>query len=797
MSERAEGAGAPRPRWRRAADLAIAALLALCFWASRYEAVESTATPDLDPSWQQAKAYELVHGLRAGVDTVFTFGPLGWFYTSRYEPALLGWKAAWELGLGLALAGFLGWALLVQRGVAAKIAFAAALLVSDGSRDAHYLLALLALGTWLAASPSRPLGARAAVYVLGSLVALVKFTWFVYAALCVAGLAAARGRERSVRAAAAELALATGAFVLVWTAVGQSPADLGSWLLTSSWISSGYNASMGLAGPQRELLYALAALALAALALAAEAAGSERGPRRIASLALCLAGVLLAFKGGMVRAATSAGTFLCFAAAAPFLVAPSRALEGPFARRARAVATAAKIACAAVALHAWGVHVGRPPGPPLARVAETAAEIGRGARAIAAAGADRERLAYVDLKVREYLAMPRVRERAGREGVDVFFYGTSIALVNDLAWRPRPVFQSYSAYTPRLAALNARFLAGERAPRFVLLRMETSDERLPGIEDGPAQLVLFGDYEPALAEDGWLLLERAPDAPREARRRAETALDRTVRFGEPIEIAALEGRALVLEAQIDPTALGLLAGTLLRGPKLEVEVVDGSGAVRRFRVSPSLLECGALVRPFLDSQDRWYEAACGVEGPGLERLTFLAPPGSEKLFERTLRVRISRLDRLLREPDPAKLEELRWSSFETRPARATSPRFPVRRQQVGGREVLVASPPGEVAFTVAPGSRIVRGRYGVLPDAARFSCATPVWFRLVLRAPDGTERVIGGRRLAPHELPEDRRIQSFELAFEADQPCELILQTSLEDPTAFCDGTYWTAIALD
>src|SRR5437773_11936289 len=73
----------------------------------------------LDGSWEQALGYFMAHRAQAGVDYVFTYGPLGYFDTNAYEPSLFWWKYAWEvISKGLTVLVFaalmmrLGWSRL-------------------------------------------------------------------------------------------------------------------------------------------------------------------------------------------------------------------------------------------------------------------------------------------------------------------------------------------------------------------------------------------------------------------------------------------------------------------------------------------------------------------------------------------------------------------------------------------------------------------------------------------------------------------------------------------------------------
>ncbi len=70
---------APGPARHAVQERVLFALFLALLWLTRFTPPEHPAVPELDPSWAQALGYALVHGLRFGVDVVFTYGPLGWF----------------------------------------------------------------------------------------------------------------------------------------------------------------------------------------------------------------------------------------------------------------------------------------------------------------------------------------------------------------------------------------------------------------------------------------------------------------------------------------------------------------------------------------------------------------------------------------------------------------------------------------------------------------------------------------------------------------------------------------------
>src|SRR5205085_8673281 len=68
--------------------------------------------------------------------------------------------------------------------------------------------------------------------------------------------------------------------------------------------------------------------------------------------------------------------------------------------------------------------------------------------------------------------------------VDAFSWTQRSVLASGLDYRPRPVIQGYAAYTPKLAAINAAFLRGERAPDNVLFDLQSTDAHYASQEDG-------------------------------------------------------------------------------------------------------------------------------------------------------------------------------------------------------------------------------------------------------------------------------------------------------------------------
>ncbi len=86
----------------------------------------------------------------------------------------------------------------------------------------------------------------------------------------------------------------------------------------------------------------------------------------------------------------------------------------------------------------------------------------------------------------------------GDATVDVMPFEISVAVLNGLNYHQRPVPQSYSAYTPWLDHLNARFLASTNAPAFMLYvcaQMITIDDRPAAWDESQTKRALLENYD--------------------------------------------------------------------------------------------------------------------------------------------------------------------------------------------------------------------------------------------------------------------------------------------------------------
>ena len=93
----------------------------------------------------------------------------------------------------------------------------------------------------------------------------------------------------------------------------------------------------------------------------------------------------------------------------------------------------------------------------------------------------------------------------GNGTVDAVPWNVSGVIANGWRWQPRPVFQSYAAFTPALDHLNARHIQSAAAADFALVNWETIDSRHPFFEDPSSWKARLDHYASDYSDNHTLL----------------------------------------------------------------------------------------------------------------------------------------------------------------------------------------------------------------------------------------------------------------------------------------------------
>ncbi|HUR27420.1 MAG TPA: hypothetical protein VM509_04485 [Planctomycetota bacterium] len=609
---------------------AVLFVLAILGWLSRMSPPVPTTSLHLDGTYLQVLGEALKRGLHFGRDIVFTSGPLAYFPSAPYDPDLDAAKLwLWEILLGGTVAALL-WRRLFRRGTWLDIAAGALILVVLPIYDDGWLFALglLAGDLWLStgrtdASRSRiaRTALRALALLLLAILTLIKVSslTFAIAIVGVLGLHAALG-------AGLVFALATlAAFALVesllWVGIGQRIQDLVPYFTRSIELASGFDSAMSQPPATIAVVLCIACAGLCTSLCAAYAEdafrsrGLARGDARIAQAALGLVALVLAYKAGFARASDHTPNFFTTAMIVPLFLVP---LER--APSADSDAKAARLRCS-VALLAMlcGMFSSSESIRSPRRIAENfAARVRASVVWLGEHEEARRRLDLARASLAADHALPRTKSIVGAKSISSFAEGDGVVFLNDLDWRPRPVFQSFSVFTERTTRENAQFVAGSTGPDFMLWRSFLIDDRLPASDDPLTFQVLMRDFRLRAFERGFLLMERAE--PRATLPRTTLARGQ-VAWNERFDVAAGPDPC-VLQAWIRPSLLGRARAALFQTPEVFAELDLAGGSHWKHRIVPFALEAGVVLRPWLESKESWVQFARGEALDPVVNLSF-------------------------------------------------------------------------------------------------------------------------------------------------------------------------------
>lgn len=552
---------------------------------------------DLDASWVAVLHEAFRQRWRFGEEVVFTHGPLGFLAVPVFEPDFFWWLVAVRLLVG-AVCGWAAHAVVRDvggQGWIAPLALVALVPPTVASSDVPLLLpAILWAATGLWTGRERTPRVHVVLAAVVGVLALVKFT------VCLLGVALAAllcveelwQRRRMPWASIVFAVTACG----VWVAIGQRPGDLPAWIRTSWETSSAYSVAMSTPiGPyQLRELAVFAGAAVPVVVLAAWLAIRARGPRLAATMPVAAVGLVLyvIFKLGFVRQDAHVVSALF---AMPVIAALVGAGTVPTTgRRLKGLAVVA--ICLGMASYGYGLrrHFDRLAMPEHYR-AIYALQIG----------------SLTDLVHPRRMHARLNREHAAAQGhlqaalplvpldgtVDLYGHGQGALLAQPVAYRPRPVFQSYGAYTLNLQALNRRALEDAEGVRHVLYDPASIDHRYPLLDDAAAVPVLLSWFDGRGEVGGYAHLERRA-RPRTIRRQIVATV--VVAIGE--DLALDVGPGLVwAEIDLPLSPAGRLAGAAFKLPPVYLEVRTADGLSRLQRIVPDVARGGMLVSPLIGS----------------------------------------------------------------------------------------------------------------------------------------------------------------------------------------------------
>ena len=195
-------------------------------------------------------------------------------------------------------------------------------------------------------------------------------------------------------------------------------------------------------------------------------------------------------------------------------------------------------------------------------------------------------------------ALPeKVLSTIGQSTVDIFPWNIQLLFENKLNYLPRPVFQSYSAYTKYLADVNFdHYNDQSSAPEFVLYELASIDNRYPLFDEPKVNLALLKNYhiEDTIAYKKRTLLLLKKNAAFKP-----LVFEKISEFDRPINAPLKPRKDIYYEVEVKTTLRAKVISVFSHTPSILIEVKPENQQSLPFKTSPSLLKTGLFSDRFV------------------------------------------------------------------------------------------------------------------------------------------------------------------------------------------------------
>jgi hypothetical protein len=638
----------PKPKQRISAATVVLSLVLLITLIAVFVPF-SPAMPgtDLDSSWQFAMNQAMSQGLSIGKDVIFTFGPYASIYTKAYHPSTDCLMLCGSMYLALSCWVYL---IVLMRNVrwVWVLAYCFVLTGLMFTRDAllltvPLLIVVLCLKMHLAKDDVSTNSKFAPFYVTFlfapfGLLPLIKGSMLIlclaYIGLCVAFFVVNRHRLLALVCICTPIA----STLFFWIAAGQSLATLPDYFVNMAPIVSGYTEAMSMSGPARELITYVLGAAVLLFAIFRQTQITKSA--KVFLFFSYFVFLFLCFKTGFVRqdfhTVIAGESMLIGVLLLPFILNPRIVLSiiifpvvawacidadnipasarNPFANAQNVVSSASDGLENRIEHRKW----------PAAKFKSAVASIG--ARA----------------------SFPVLRGTT-----DIYENAQSFLISSENTWSPRPIFQSYSAYTPALAEVNRQHLLGPQAPENIIFKVESFNARFPSLDDGASWPTLLAKYRPTSMENDFLFLQK--NANSGATNAAATNPDENApltltsakhAFGEMVKLP-VAAHPIFVQIDFKQTLMGKLASFFFKPSQIQIKLALNNGQEKQYRLIASMAKSGFVISPLIENTDQFgmlFGKMQSLDGQIVKSMQIVPQNGKMKSWSNDYTVTFSQID---------------------------------------------------------------------------------------------------------------------------------------------------------
>jgi len=207
---------------------------------------------------------------------------------------------------------------------------------------------------------------------------------------------------------------------------------------------------------------------------------------------------------------------------------------------------------------------------------------------------------------------PEDRVQIGNSTVDCYPYNYCFVAHNNLTWNPRPIIQSYAAYTPYLDKKNADYFASSRSPEYIIwemdmlqrdrwnLAMTSIDGRyLPNDEPHTLSTIL-SQYKLISKREDYILLKKRKEILKII---TELSSIEKIAWNTWVEIPETSENIL-LHIDIQKSIWAKLKSSLYKGEAIYILYKTEDDSILKYRFSKANAKEGLWISPFLTGPNR-------------------------------------------------------------------------------------------------------------------------------------------------------------------------------------------------
>ncbi len=188
---------------------------------------------------------------------------------------------------------------------------------------------------------------------------------------------------------------------------------------------------------------------------------------------------------------------------------------------------------------------------------------------------------------------------------DIYPFDLAYLFANNIQWDPRPVIQSYSVYTDKLAQKNRDHLLGDCAPVNIFFDVEPTDNKVPTSPDGISWPILLNRYKPNGIYSKFAYLKKRPKneiTPTQL----VTFKQEKHRLGTNV-ILPSNNEYIYARIDVNPTLVGRALAFFFRARRLVIQFNLKDGSIRRYNFIPNMARSGYMISPLVQNTAQFVE----------------------------------------------------------------------------------------------------------------------------------------------------------------------------------------------